>query len=1028
MHNRFFLSFSCWLITLFLCAPTAQATTNGYDTVSPVSEETEYCNGITYWVSPNGNNANDGLSPNSAVRTIQEAMNRTDVGGGDEVVIMDGTYDLGDNQETGVYDRVGTSSRKTTVRAQNRWGARIIGDAAFQIFVITRSKHVIIDGLWVGLRKNPADRIWPDCSGIRTEQGSNHITIRNCYVENMACNGIASVDGDYITIWGNVVRANAAGSELNCSGISIYQPLQIDEREERKILVARNVAYENTVNLDFQFPEAGIDIDQPTDGNGIIIDDFNNTQIIDDTQNPIYVGRVVVENNVCFNNGGAGVKVFETKNAVVRHNTCWHNLNVLKDFPAPFGEIDVSFTDGTELSVSNNIAVALPSGNVRALNYQQGANYQGNGYLSRYNNILVGEVTMPPNEDRWDAFGDDVQSGSNQNYVCFANATTNVGIPDGRNQFDPFFRLNNNSPGINSAFTGDTHVGVFNPNTSSIESATTGRDLENRQRPFEGGVDIGAYEGGTAAGSCNGSTSFPDDLISLSAPSTVSPGQTVTVTVNYSASTTRDVAVRLEDPQSGFAMRAPEARQTVGPGTGTLTFNITINSNIAIANNRYQWQSVVNNVGQWWPPLDNRNITGVSAVNNSGGGGGNGGQIGEVGQSTNNHTWTTVNLSRTYADPIVILGALPTFGGDPSTLRVRNVTSTSFQWRVDEWEYRDEFHANETVAYMVVESGRHTLPSGLVLEAGRRVVGTSEIFVSYSALPGAVGVFGTITTENEAEAVCVRFRNVTSSDFRVRIEEEENGGSTVGALPANIDRSHVLENLDYVVITTGSNDGSGTNKLEVGTTPASVTENDFLIGFQNDYGSNRRFFANAITRVGGDPGVIRYRQNVGYTGEQVNIYYQEEASRDGEFAHGNAEAVAYMMFDNSGPLNSSGSSLAAPTQVTNADGSLSEGTPELIPNTEVVSAFNEQSVTIYPNPNAGTFTLEVNSPLDLGRVRTELLDATGRRVHAEALQLAAGNNRVRVDARRLGLPAGVYTLRLLSAERGVLAARRVVFR
>ena len=38
---------------------------------------------------------------------------------------------------------------------------------------------------------------------------------------------------------------------------------------------------------------------------------------------------------------------------------------------------------------------------------------------------------------------------------------------------------------------------------------------------------------------------------------------------------------------------------------------------------------------------------------------------------------------------------------------------------LDEWDYQDDAHsAGETVTFMVVERGRHTLPGGKVLEAG----------------------------------------------------------------------------------------------------------------------------------------------------------------------------------------------------------------------------------------------------------------------------------------------------------------------
>ena len=43
-----------------------------------------------------------------------------------------------------------------------------------------------------------------------------------------------------------------------------------------------------------------------------------------------FTAATLVENNLSFNNGGAGVKVFETSNATIRNNTVWHNNYVLQ--------------------------------------------------------------------------------------------------------------------------------------------------------------------------------------------------------------------------------------------------------------------------------------------------------------------------------------------------------------------------------------------------------------------------------------------------------------------------------------------------------------------------------------------------------------------------------------------------------------------------------------------------------------------------------------------------------------------------
>ena len=486
-------------------------------------------------------------------------------------------------------------------------------------------------------------------------------------------------------------------------------------------------------------------------------------------------------------------------------------------------------------------------------------------------------------------------------------------------------------------------------------------------------------------------------------------GQTYTVNVQYSASTTRDVAIRFEDTQTGFSQRANEGRVTVGAGTGTVSFNITINGNCPVANNRFQWQAIVTEVGGWWNERkgDNFGIYQVNCTASSGGGGGNGNEIGEVGSSSANANWTTVNLDRTYSDPVVIMGGLGMYGGQAATTRVRNVTSTSFQWRVDEWEYLDEGHNPETVSYLVIESGRHTLPSGQTLVAGNWSVNSGWTTVFFDALSGPMTVFTSVNTENEAEAVNARIRNVTTSDFQVLLQEEEKGGN-------GSDRNHVNETVGYLAIERGSGNGSGVDKLEVANTGNSVTQNNFTINFQQSYGGSRQFFLHGQTVDGGDAGKMRFRHNDNYTGDEVKVFFQEEQSKDNELSH-TTEVAGYMIFDGTGFITSGNSSLEAPAVVEAATG----GAPVAPANLEM---------DVFPNPNNGTFTLRVQSVEGVENAVAEIIDPVGRSVHREVLPLARGENRVRVDTRALGLPAGVYTLRLVDAGTGLLGVQRVVIR
>ena len=951
--------------------------------------------GQTIYVSPDGRA--DGPGSQSDPLSLQKGLDRLSFGA-TEVVMLDGVYNIG-QQQVGIYDRSGTADNPLILRAQNRWGAKIVGDIQYQCVVIYNSQHVIVDGIEV-YAANPSNPTYPNGTGI-SSQLSDYVTIRNCYVHDMALNGIAFNRGDYFTIEKNTLRDNSKISTLNGSGISIYQPRKLDDAPGAHGRIRRNVCYRNEINEPFVYDEIGIDIGQPTDGNGIILDDFNNTQ--GNNPNPPYDVLTIVENNLCFDNGGAGIKVFETVNAMIRHNTVYHNLQVLRNYPTAFAEIDVSYTSGTALTIANNIIVADNADNTLALNYQNNFNYNGQGYLQRYSNIVVGGVRMS-GDDQWDAYGDNIQPVTNQGFVKLANPTTNVGTIRNPKDFDQFFRPNEDSPAIDFAYTGTNFLNT---------SCTNGSDIENTSRPLGNGKDIGCYEGST--GNTGGGSSFTDDVVSVSAPGSVNQGETVQVTVQYSASTTRDVAVRLEDTQNGYAQVANEGRQTVNAGTGTITFNLTVNNNAPVANDRFQFQTLVTEVGGWWnEKKDNFGIYGVDITS---GGGSN--VIGEVGSSSANDQWKTVNLNRSYSDPVVIMGALPMYGGQAATTRVRNVTSNSFQWRVDEWEYLDEGHATETVSYLVIESGRHTLNSGHTVVAGNTSVGTGYKVAFYSALSATPTVFTSVNTENEAQAVNVRVRNVTSSDFEMQLQEEENGGTQNG------NRGHVNETVGYLVISQGSSNGSGTEKLEAFTTADNVTQANRTVSFAQSYGSDRQLFLHSQTRDGGDAGKMRFRHNDGYTGSQMKIFFQEEQSKDAELGH-TSERAGYLIFDTKGDLTASSSSSreVANTRQTASVGESPVGQVDLEENT------NKKTIqlSVFPNPNNGQFTISVTTPIKLDNAVAQLVDLTGRAIYNERLPLNAGNNRVRVEATKLSLPPGVYILRIIDSVTDVFTQHRVMIK
>ncbi len=78
------------------------------------------------------------------------------------------------------------------------------------------------------------------------------------------------------------------------------------------------------------------------------------------------------------------------------------------------------------------------------------------------------------------------------------------------------------------------------------------------------------------------------------------------------------------------------------------------------------------------------------------------------------------------------------------------------------------------------------------------------------------------------------------------------------------------------------------------------------------------------------------------------------------------------------------------------------------PITGFSKAFDESSYNLYPNPNSGSFMVEIESKNNLD-VKLSIVDIMGKRVHREQYAVQKGNSIVKIDA---DLPSGVYFLRV----------------
>ncbi|MCG3137275.1 MAG: hypothetical protein HJJLKODD_01118 [Phycisphaerae bacterium] len=246
-------------------------------------------------------------------------------------------------------------------------------------------------------------------------------------------------------------------------------------------------------------------------------------------------------------------------------------------------------------------------------------------------------------------------------------------------------------------------------------------------------------------------------------------------------------------------------------------------------------------------------------------------------------TYTLINFETEFSvPPIVVATPLTLNDTAPATLRIRNITTTGFEIRVQEYDYLDGVHAAETVSFLAVEPGRYTLPGGQ-LEAGVRPVTTALTNVTFSAaFPISPAVISSVVTENETTAVIIRNRSVTTTGFQVLIREQEAGAGPNGA-------THAAETMHFVAVTPGTT-SINDFPCRVFISGNLVTQAFSALLYAPPFTELPALLVDMQTRNNADTCNLR-AQNLTATGFEVQV--DEETSADAETTHP-AEAIGYL--------------------------------------------------------------------------------------------------------------------------------------
>jgi PKD repeat protein len=251
----------------------------------------------------------------------------------------------------------------------------------------------------------------------------------------------------------------------------------------------------------------------------------------------------------------------------------------------------------------------------------------------------------------------------------------------------------------------------------------------------------------------------------------------------------------------------------------------------------------------------------------------------ETGEVMVGNEWVRVPLTTPFANPIVIAGPPSFSNSEPCVIRLRNVNSTGFDIRLTEWNYQDGAHPQESVSYLVMEKGRHTLPNGSSVEAGAYVGTTYFKSVPFSkSFAKAPVILTTIASFNETDTISGRIKSVTASGFGYYFWEQEKNKNV-----------HLNETVNFIAWEPGTGT-IGSVQFEAANTANAVTHVWHSAAFQTPAPRAPLLLADMQTTNSTETSALRVQQING-TGFQVKV--EEEQSKDSEVSH-SVETVGYL--------------------------------------------------------------------------------------------------------------------------------------
>ena len=276
--------------------------------------------------------------------------------------------------------------------------------------------------------------------------------------------------------------------------------------------------------------------------------------------------------------------------------------------------------------------------------------------------------------------------------------------------------------------------------------------------------------------------------------------------------------------------------------------------------------------------------------------------VGEAGQVSGlTHEPLTVSLNHTFSNPVVFTLPASYNGADPVAVRISDIESDQFTLHLTEPSNLNGLHnAAETVSYLVIEQGTHSLENGSQIEVGMVTTTATvgllvnnqwENVVFQTPFQETPATLTQIQSNNGINYLQTRQRNANSNHFELAIEPQENGIVQQSA-----------ETVGYLAIESGAG-AWGELSYEANTTSKMFNHNQIPLDFGQAFSTPPAFLASISSRNDVDNAHLRFSN---LTTTSVDLKVKEDTSFDTDVIHVD-ESVAYLAIGGQGLLTGGGS-------------------------------------------------------------------------------------------------------------------------